>query len=66
MICTECHKKMFPVKREKIADTDRMVFFAGSDRAFRCECGCNVFRSPVDKPLVYICNSCDARWVGEQ
>lgn len=34
-------------------------------RSFRCECGCNVFRHPEGEPLVFVCNSCSARFRGE-
>lgn len=41
-----------------------MPRIAGETRSFRCECGANVFRSPEDEPLVFICNGCDARYIG--
>ncbi len=42
---------------------DKMLYVAGSKTAFRCECGCNVFRKVEDKhPATYECNSCDARY----
>lgn len=34
--------------------------------AFRCECGCNVFRRLVEDSLVYVCNACKSRWRGEK
>lgn len=47
---------------------DVMVKVAGI--SFRCDCGCNVFRHPLDKmgKLImdkYVCNSCSATWSGE-
>lgn len=31
---------------------------------FRCDCGCNVFHKRVGEENRYICNSCDAEFVG--
>ncbi len=34
-------------------------------KAFRCECGCNVFHKPDRKhPEIYECNGCEARYEG--
>lgn len=35
------------------------------DPAFRCECGGNVFRESLDRPLHYKCNSCSATFTAE-
>lgn len=33
-------------------------------KSFRCDCGGNVFRSPLGQPLVFVCNSCGERYKG--
>ena len=44
---------------------DVMVMIDG--KTFRCDCRCNVFHKPdpADATLL-VCNSCGARWRGEQ
>jgi hypothetical protein len=42
-----------------------MVYVAGSDKSFRCECGCNCFHHPEDDPELFECNGCELRYVGE-
>jgi hypothetical protein len=42
---------------------DIMIRIPGSEKLFRCDCGCNVFREI--KPRKYKCNSCDAVYSGE-
>lgn len=32
--------------------------------SFRCVCGCNVFGKLIES-RIYICNACDARYIGE-
>lgn len=34
-------------------------------KAFRCDCGCNVFKNPKGEPHVYVCNACGDRYRGE-
>ena len=45
------------------AEEPRDIFVKVSGKSFRCDCGCNVFRSPAIKR--YACNSCGAKYVGE-
>ena len=73
MSCPECtHCNPEPV--EEIEKKDRMIRLGGSKMSFHCDnvmnrrgevCGCNVFRNPVGKPNVYVCNACEARYIGE-
>lgn len=42
--------------------SNRMAMIGG--QSFRCDCGCNVFHSPKNDELLYICNACNARWRG--
>lgn len=52
-------------REETMQPGDKMVYLDGSRTAFRCTCGCNVFRKPVGAPNKYVCNSCKARYTGE-
>lgn len=52
-------------KPEELGPKDIMVR-TGDKTFFRCDCKCNVFRSPVGKPDVFVCNACEARYIGEQ
>lgn len=50
-----------------------VIVYLGSQRekTFRCPCGCNVFRHPVNPvsgKLIkdrYVCNSCGGTFIGE-
>ena len=42
----------------------RQVMPIINGKAFRCDCGCNVF-TEVDM-LRFKCNGCGARWIGEK
>ena len=48
----------------KLEPVDRMVKVNGV--IFHCDCGCNVFRHPVDCDTEYICNACGALYLGEK
>ena len=52
--------------REASVMDDKDVMAIVDGKAFRCECGCNVFRNPVGKPSVYHCNSCGDMYAGEK
>lgn len=43
---------------------DKMIFLDGSDKSFRCSCGCNVFKEYL--PMKYRCNGCHATYTGEK
>lgn len=56
----------WPDEHERCADAtvrpvDRIIKVNG--KSFRCECGCNVFRKSADDR--YICNSCNAAYLGK-
>jgi predicted SprT family Zn-dependent metalloprotease len=42
-----------------------LVKLGDKKESFRCECGCNVFHKRENEPERYICNSCDAEYIGE-
>ena len=48
---------------EEMELSDRIITIDG--QTFRCVCGCNVFRHPVGKLSIYVCNSCAYRYKGE-
>ena len=48
-----------------VDEKDMLLHVAGSKIAFRCECGCNVFRKGVT-PGTYICNGCRERYFTEE
>lgn len=45
---------------------DVMLYVEGSEMAFRCECGANVFRKLEGKPVYYKCNGCGALYYEDQ
>lgn len=49
-----------------MATGDTMIYVDGSTRAFRCECGANVFKKTGETAYVvkYTCNGCGARYEG--
>lgn len=58
----EATAKPAPVAREW-GEADWMPRIDG--KAFRCECGCNVFRKSAIVTNRYKCNSCGATYIGE-
>lgn len=48
-----------------MSDTrDTMIREWGNETFFRCDCGCNVFHHPAERPDRYECNACGA-WYHE-
>lgn len=50
------------VKRTELTEEQFMPKINGV--SFRCDCGCNVFRKRVSDLSRYVCNSCQAVFVG--
>ncbi len=53
----------------EIIEQDTLLKLNGNDKpAFRCDCGCNVFREVVsdDKQLRYRCNGCGDIYYAEK
>lgn len=50
-----------PDKEEVLEVKQYMLYVGGAKTSFHCECGCNVFHHPEEKPTVYECNAC-RRW----
>ena len=52
--------------KKRIEDAQKDVMARIDGKCFHCaECGCNVFRHPMDEPQVFVCNSCGALYKGE-
>lgn len=47
-----------------VADRNPNVMVKVEGSSFRCECGCNVFHHG-ERDDIYICNACEARYIGE-
>lgn len=46
-----------------MADGDTLLYIGHSKRAFRCECGANVFHRPAGAPAEkWECNGCGMRY----
>lgn len=44
---------------------DKVVYLNNGEKAFRCDCGCNVFKQAATDPTRYKCNGCGATYTGE-
>lgn len=56
-----------PVRDENGNVMTFMTKLKGYATSFRCHCGANCFRKPdKNKPLLYECNGCGDRFVGEE
>jgi hypothetical protein len=47
---------------------DTMLYVDGSAKAFRCDCGANVFKktAETESTVSYECNGCGGRYEGEK
>lgn len=65
IILRETAKKAIWISEQPLVPEDTMAYVNGDK--FHCEdCGCNIFRHPVDDPMVFVCNACEARYIGEK
>ena len=68
MKCPTCGQET-KLQIASIPDKDIMLYVAGSNVAFRCPCGCNVFRfseQTIDGICYYECNGCSRLYEGEK
>lgn len=58
-------EKSFEEGYKKVMEENNNVVVRINGKLFRCQCGCNVFHHPKNKPDIYACNACDLWYEGD-